>query len=103
LFSATLAEEGWTVVCTADRAPAGSTVEDGWRCLKVEGPMLFTATGILAGLTGPLADAGIPVFAVSTYETDYLLVKQEHLPAAADALRDGGHRVAGDAPPKEAP
>lgn len=59
----------------------------------MEGPLDFGLTGILAGLTAPLATTGIPVFAVSTFDTDYLMVRAESLDGAAQALRAAGHRV----------
>jgi uncharacterized protein len=73
--------------------PQEVRAEGGWRCLKVQGPLDFALTGILAALTAPLAAAGIAVFAVSTYDTDYLLLKAENLHRAAEALRGAGHRV----------
>ncbi len=73
--------------------PAGATAETGWRCLQVEGPLAFEMTGVLAALSAPLARAEIPIFVVSTYDTDYLLVKAVDLDSACDALRDEGHSV----------
>jgi len=64
-----------SVVCSQQRVPDGVTMEGGWRAFKVEGPLEFSLTGILSSLTLPLAEAGIPVFALSTFDTDYLLVK----------------------------
>ncbi len=61
--------------------------------MKVQGPLAFALTGILAAITAPLAAAGIPVFAVSTCDTDYLLVKGEMLARAVESLRGAGHRV----------
>jgi hypothetical protein len=83
-----------SVICAESEVPEEATAERGWRALKVEGPLPFEATGIMAGLTRPLAEAGIPLFAVSTYDTDYLLVKDTHLEAASDALEGAGHAVA---------
>ena len=68
------------------------TVERGWRCLKVEGPLDFALTGILADLAGVLASAGISIFAISTFDTDYLLVKEETLDGAVETLTVAGHR-----------
>lgn len=91
--SVTRTRDELSIVCRADAVPQGVRTEGGWRCLKVRGPLDFALTGILAALTAPLAAAGIPVFAVSTYDTDYLLVKAETLDRAAEALRGAGHRV----------
>lgn len=85
--------EETSVVCATDSVPQGVRAETGWRALKVQGPLDFGLTGVLASLAGPLADARIPVFAVSTFDTDYLLVKQDTLNDAVAALRSAGHRV----------
>jgi len=75
--------------------------EPGWRALKVAGPLDFALTGILAGIATTLARAGISIFAISTFDTDYILVKNENLKAARDALTAAGHRF-GRAPKAEA-
>lgn len=67
--------------------------DPGWACFKVEGPLEFSLVGVLANLATVLANAGIPIFAVSTFDTDYLLVKREQARAAADALTSAGHQV----------
>ena len=74
--------------------PANVKVEPKWRCLKVKGPLDFALTGILASLANPLARAGISIFAVSTFDTDYLLVKEGDLERAAEALSIAGHEPA---------
>src|SRR3954471_11539066 len=63
-----------SIVCPEEAVPPDTTVEDGFRALKLPGPIPFSETGVLAGLAGPLAAAGISIFAVSTYDTDYVLV-----------------------------
>lgn len=67
--------------------------ETGWRCLKVEGPLAFEMTGVLAAISAPLAHAEIAIFVVSTYDTDYLLVKAADLDRACTTLRDEGFVV----------
>lgn len=67
--------------------------ESGYRCLVVQGPLPFSAVGVLAQLTGALAEGNIPLFAISTFDTDYLLVRDEHLASALRALQDAGCRV----------
>lgn len=67
--------------------------ERGWRVLEVAGPLAFQITGVLASLTGPLADAGVPIFVVSTFHTDYVMVKEQDLENAVAALRRAGHIV----------
>lgn len=81
------------MVCLASRAQAEGAVEGGWRCLRVGGRLDFGLTGILASLVGPLAEAGISVFALSTYDTDYLLVKEDVLAEAVEVLVWAGHQV----------
>ncbi|HUA86605.1 MAG TPA: ACT domain-containing protein [Bryobacteraceae bacterium] len=65
----------------------------GFRCLKVEGPLDFSLVGILASLTATLARAEVPVFAISTFDTDYLLVRTEQIERAIAALEENGHDV----------
>ena len=69
----------------------GLRVEGGWVALKLEGPFPFEMTGVLASFVEPLAKAGIPIFAISTFDTDYVLVKQEDLERAGTALQAAGH------------
>ena len=87
--------EELTVVCEEDRVPGKVRCERGWRAFRVRGTLDFGETGVLAALAAPLADAGVPVFAVSTYDTDYVLVRESDLEGAANALRAAGHHVAG--------
>jgi uncharacterized protein len=88
-------EEELSVVCPDGDVPQGVKRETGWRALKVEGPLDFSLTGILASLTAPLAREKVSVFAVSTYDTDYLMVKEEQLEKAIRALREEGNDVQG--------
>ena len=76
-----------SVVCIETQVPAEVQAERGWRGFKVEGPLDFALTGILARLAAPLAEAGISIFAISTYDTDYLLVRTAELEAAAAVLQ----------------
>ncbi len=82
-----------SVVCGEEAVPAGVRCEAGWRCLRVKGPLGFGVTGILASLAGPLASSGVSLFAVSTYDTDYLLVQQRDLDRGVFALERAGHAV----------
>lgn len=92
-FSITRTPEELSVVCPTASIPAEVPAERGWRCLKVHGPLAFGQTGVLLSLAGPLAAAGISIFALSTYDTDYLLVKGDDLLRAVEALRSVGHEV----------
>ena len=67
--------------------------QDGWRCLRVKGPLDFSLVGILAELSGHLARAGVPIFAVSTYNTDYVLIRAPHESAARKALLAAGYEL----------
>ena len=82
-----------SIVCRQDVVPERVILDRDWRCVRVAGTMPFTVVGILASLTAPLAEAGIGVFAVSTFDTDYLLVKESDLAAALNVLRQRGHAV----------
>ena len=83
-----------SVVClTADVPHATLAREDGWRALRVAESMDFGLTGVLAGISTVLARAGISIFAVSTFDTDYILVKAENLGLAQTALEAGGYSI----------
>jgi hypothetical protein len=92
-LSITRTAEELSVVCPERAVPEGAQCERGWRCLRVAGTVPFTAVGTLASLAGPLAEAGVSLFAVSTFDTDYLLVKGDELERAVGALRRAGHDV----------
>jgi hypothetical protein len=92
IVSVTWTPDEVSVICPSDRAPAGATVETPWRCLRVAGLVELTLTGVLASLTGPLAQERVNLFAFSTYDTDYLLVPAVRLAEAVAALTAAGHR-----------
>ncbi len=78
-----------------DRMPQGARAERGWLALKLEGPFPFSMTGVLAAFLQPQADARIPIFALSTFDTDYVLIKREHRERAVRALEAAGHERVG--------
>ena len=82
-----------SIVCRDALVPEEVLREAGWRCLRVRGPLPFTLTGVFARIAQPLADAGISLFAVMTYDTDYVMVKDEVLRDAVSALISAGHTV----------
>jgi hypothetical protein len=82
-----------SVVCEERLLPAAMEAERGFSVLRVAGPLPFHLTGVLASLASPLADAGVPVFVVSTFDTDYVLVREVDLNGAIAALREAGHSV----------
>ena len=92
-FSVTRTVDELSVVCEERVIPGEVTREGGWRCLKVLGPLDFGLTGILASLTTPLAEASISIFAISTYETDYIMVKAVDLERAMAVLSMSGHQI----------
>lgn len=85
-----------SLVALEEEVPAGADparTERGFRAFEVAGPLAFELVGVLAALTAALAAAEVSVFAVSTYDTDYLLVRDADLERAVEAWRDAGHRV----------
>jgi uncharacterized protein len=83
-----------SVVCLADSLPRGVNSQHHWMCLKLEGPFPFSQTGVLLSFIEPLSNNGIPIFAISTYDTDYVLVQEEFAGATLQALERAGHLVA---------
>ena len=75
-----------SIVCPQEAVPPDTRVEEDWRALVLPGPIPFEMTGVLAALTVPLAEAGIPVFAISTYDTDYVLVREKNVERALHVL-----------------
>jgi len=86
VFSLTRNGEEISLVCPEEMALKYANIEAGWRAFVVAGPLEFSLVGILAKLTKALADASVSVFSISTYDTDILLVKQQDLDAAKQAL-----------------
>lgn len=94
LVAVTFTPEELSLVVPEDAAPESADIAGGWRALRVAGVLDFSLTGVLASLATPLAQAGVSIFAVSTYNTDYLLVQESSLAVALDALRAAGHTIA---------
>jgi hypothetical protein len=92
-FSITQTSDELSVVLSEEIVPADWKAETGWRCLKVIGPLDFDLTGSLASLAMPLCAADISIFVISTYDTDYLLVREENLKKATQILLKSGHAV----------
>ncbi|NUT35934.1 MAG: ACT domain-containing protein [Hamadaea sp.] len=95
VVSLTWTPDETSVICRADRVPAGAVVESGWRCFQVAGPLDLALTGILASIASPLAQARVNIFAFSTFDTDYVLVPGVRLTTAVAALAAAGHRISG--------
>ncbi len=92
-FSLTRTSDEWSVVVASAHVRPEWECESGWRCLKLIGTFDFGLTGILAALAGPLAVAGIPIYPLATWSTDYLLVREGDLEHACRVLEQVGHRV----------
>jgi hypothetical protein len=89
--SITRTPEELSIVCEESAVEEGIRHQKGWRALMLEGPFDFGLTGILASVLQPLAVAKVPIFAVSTFDTDWVLVPEEKLEAAVQTLRAAGH------------
>jgi hypothetical protein len=91
--SITRTAEALSIVCPADNLPPDVHSPHHWINLKLEGPFPFSQTGILRSFIEPLSNSGVPIFAISTYDTDYVLLMEEFAGEALDALRNGGHEL----------
>ena len=94
-WSVTRSDSELSIVCREEDVPPDASAERGWCALEVAGPLDFSLTGVVASLVSPLADAAVPIFVLSTFDTDYLLVREPDLPRAAEALRGAGHTIDG--------
>lgn len=94
--SVTRTPDELSLVCPDHAVPEGARAEAGWAVLVLAGPFPFELTGILSSVLAPLAAAGVGIFAMSTFDTDYVLVKRERLDEAVAALVAAGHERAGD-------
>jgi hypothetical protein len=85
-----------SVVCSAENLSEEMASQPRWICLKLEGPFAFSQTGILLSFIEPLSYRNVPIFAISTYDTDYVLVQEEYSQSAFDALIATGHEFIGE-------
>ena len=92
-WSVTKTRNELSIVCPGSQVPEDVKTESGWRVLEVEGPLDFSKTGVLNCLTKPLADSKISIFVLSTYLTDYLLIRSKDLKPAIEILRAQGHKI----------
>ena len=93
--SITRGEDELSVVCSERDVPGEIKADRGWTCLKLQGPFPFSETGILSSFIGPLSASAIPIFAISTYDTDYVLIKESFLEKALSTLQKAGHTCVG--------
>jgi hypothetical protein len=89
--SITRTSDELSIVCAENSVPAAVDAARGWVCLKLEGPFAFSETGILGAFIDPLAEHGVGIFAISTFDTDYVLIQAEDWSQASAVLRAAGH------------
>jgi len=94
-WSATRTDSELSLVCREEDVPRDASAERGWCALELAGPLDFSLTGVVAALVTPLAEAEVPIFILSTFETDYLLVRERDLHRSVEALTGAGHEVDG--------
>jgi hypothetical protein len=92
-WSVTKTQYELSIVCPEGHVPDDIKAERGWRILEVEGPLDFSMTGVLNCLTEPLAESKISVFVLSTYLTDYIMIREKDLESAIIVLRAQGHKI----------
>jgi hypothetical protein len=92
-WSITHTEDEISLIIQESQVKTEWIAELGWRILKVQGPLYFSLTGIIASLAVPLAEAKISIFATSTYNTDYMMIKETQLNAAVQVLRANGFEI----------
>ncbi len=93
VFSVTRTRDELSIVCSEENVPPGIRCATGWRALRFGGTFDLALTGILASVAVPLAEAGISIFAFSTYDTDYVMVREAQLEQALAVLSDCGYKI----------
>ena len=93
--SVTRTAEELSIVCPVENLPPDVETQHRWTCLKLEGPFPFSLTGVLLSFIHPLSSNGIPIFAISTYDTDYVLIPEEWSGMAMNELQQAGHELLG--------
>lgn len=93
LFSITRTEDELSIVCPQINVPKGIVCNQGWSCLKVKGPLDLSLTGIISSIATTLEAEGISLFSISTYDTDYVMVKEKDLEKAILALTEAGQKI----------
>jgi uncharacterized protein len=90
--SVTRTSDELSIVCPAENLPVAMQ-SHRWACLKIEGSFPFSQTGVLLSFIQPLSESGVPIFALSTYDTDYVLIQEEFVKAAVIILQQAGHKL----------
>ncbi|MFZ0774049.1 MAG: ACT domain-containing protein [Candidatus Sulfotelmatobacter sp.] len=91
--SITRTSDELSIVCPADNLPKDLDPGLRWICLKLEGPFPFSQIGVLLSFIEPLSNNGIPIFAISTFDTDYVLIQEEFADSATSTLQQAGHQL----------
>jgi uncharacterized protein len=91
--SITRSADELSIVCPTENLPPDVRSSHRWICMKLEGPFAFSLTGVLLSFIEPLSDNAIPIFAISTFDTDYVLVQEESSATAIERLKRGGHQM----------
>ena len=92
-YSITKTEDELSVVCLEENINGNIKYEDNWRVLKIEGPLDFSLVGILAKISGLMADNSISIFAISTYDTDYILIKNDKIENAINIFENNKYKI----------
>jgi hypothetical protein len=92
-YSIMRTQDELSITIPEERVDPGWQTEEGWRVLKVLGPLDFAMIGVLASIAGPLAEAGVSIFVSSTFDTDYILVKESNLDRAVETLKVSGFEI----------
>jgi len=93
LYSVTRTKDELSIVCPLINVPKGIVCDQGWSCLKVKGPLDLSLTGIISSIASTLERENISLFSLSTYDTDYVMVKEKDLEKAIFALTEAGHHI----------
>jgi hypothetical protein len=93
LASITRTAEELSIICAQENVPKGAKSAGPWRSLRVAGQLEFSLVGVMAALCGPLAEAGIPLLTLSTFNTDYIFIRTPEFPRALEVLRSAGHSI----------
>lgn len=96
VFSLTRTADELSIVCESRYVPSSVKSEKGWRCFKLKGPFPFAMTGVLESVLAPLATARVSIFAVSTFDTDYVMVSEKQLAKAVKTLHAVEHHILTD-------
>ena len=93
LASITRTEKELTIVCRLEILPSQYQSGPNWRCFKIDGSFDLNQIGVISSISSPLADAGISIYVISTYDTDYFLIQEQNLEQTISTLSDIGHNI----------